>query len=309
MTDKFGTLENVPLREAWPNEARDFTPWLANNLDRLESAIGIELEMVQTEAAVGQFSADILAHNPLDGSVVVIENQLEVSDHTHLGQITTYLSGLEARTVIWIARDFSSPHLSAIQRLNEETPDSFNVFAIRIKVMKIGDSQLAPVFEVLERPNDWYDRVRALTQKGSDGQLTQWRSRFWSYYVERYPNDGVPKNRRSSNVYHYVASADLRISQFVSVQGVGIFVNGRQRGEQPDSWLDRARPYGPALVNALGIDPEQTPVQFSPEYNGWYFAELWYGMQTSDSDNWPDAVDRLHELLTIYRRALETPVP
>ena len=305
MTDKFGALENVHLREAWPHEANNFTPWLADNLDRLAEAIAIDLEPIQTEAPVEQFSADILARNSMDDSVVLIENQLEGSNHTHLGQIMTYLAGLEARTVIWIARDFADAHLSAVRWLNENTTDSFDFFAVQIKVVRIGDSPLVPIFDVRERPSEWDRQIRAVSRRGSDSQLTQWRSGFWSYYVERYPNDGVPKNRRSSNVYHYVASADLRISQFISMEGVGIFVNGRQRGEQPDSWLARARPYGPALVNALGIEPGQTPVEFSPEYDGSYFAHLWYAMQTPDSDTWSDAADLLHNLLMIYRRVLE----
>ena len=122
-TPEFGTLETVDLREAWPHEAHNFTPWLADNLDRLSDAIGIPLEPEGTEVQVEQFSADIFARNPQDDSFVLIENQLEASDHTHLGQILTYLAGLEARTVIWVARDFQEAHLSAIRWLNENTTD------------------------------------------------------------------------------------------------------------------------------------------------------------------------------------------
>ena len=112
---QFADLNEIDLRAAWPDEARDFTPWLSQNLDRLSRAIGIPMELEGTEVPVEQFSADILARNPADNSLILIENQLQSTDHTHLGQILTYLAGLEAQTVIWIAQDFREPHLSAVR--------------------------------------------------------------------------------------------------------------------------------------------------------------------------------------------------
>ena len=109
---EFGELKNVNLRDVWGHEANDFTPWLAANVERLSKAIGIPLELEGTEVDVERFSADVVARNPSDDSRVLIENQLEDSDHTHLGQILTYLAGLEARTVVWIARNFHESHRS-----------------------------------------------------------------------------------------------------------------------------------------------------------------------------------------------------
>ena len=154
---EFSELKDVPLREAWPHEANDFTPWLADNLHRLSQAIGVDLELEGTEVSVEGFSADILARIPSDNSMVVIENQLENTDHTHLGQVLTYLAGLEAQTVIWIAREFQGPHLSAIRWLNSHTVDPFAFFAVKVRAVRIGDAPapVAPLFEVLERPNDW----------------------------------------------------------------------------------------------------------------------------------------------------------
>ena len=118
---EFGELKDVTLRDVWGNEAQHFTPWLAANMERLSEAIGIPLESEGTEVAVEQFSADIVARNPADGSRVLIENQLEGSDHRHLGQILTYLAGVQAQTVIWVARDFDESHRSAIRWLNDHT--------------------------------------------------------------------------------------------------------------------------------------------------------------------------------------------
>ncbi|MEZ5733869.1 MAG: hypothetical protein R3D97_16250 [Paracoccaceae bacterium] len=104
MTDiRFGRLVDLPLREAWKHEAIEFTPWLAENIDHLSDAIGIPLELTGTEVRVETFAADILARNQNDDSLVLIENQLEEGDHNHLGQIMTYLAGLDAQTVVWIA--------------------------------------------------------------------------------------------------------------------------------------------------------------------------------------------------------------
>jgi len=157
---EFSRLEDLALRDAWRNEAHDFTPWLAENIDQIAEAIGIELELTSQEVAVEAFSADILARNPQDNSVVLIENQLEVTDHTHLGQIMTYLAGLAAQTVIWIAPNFRDPHLSAIRWLNENTSEGFSFFAVRLRVVRIGKSPFAPIFEVVEQPNDWNRDIR-----------------------------------------------------------------------------------------------------------------------------------------------------
>jgi len=146
----FGRLTDIPLREAWPLEASAFTPWLAENIETLSQAVGMSLELTGTEVSVDSFSADILARDVRDDTIVLIENQLEVTDHRHLGQIMTYLPGVKAQSVIWIASDFRQAHLAAVQWLNEHTSDGFSFFAVKVRAVRIGDSPVAPVFEVLE---------------------------------------------------------------------------------------------------------------------------------------------------------------
>jgi hypothetical protein len=184
MTDiQFGRLIDLPLREAWKHEALQFTPWLAQNIDHLSDAIGLPLELDGTEVAVDTFSADILARNPMDDSRVLIENQLEQTDHTHLGQIMTYLAGLDAQTVIWIAPAFREPHLSAIRWLNEHTADGFGFFAVKARVVRIGDSPFAPIFEVVEKPDLWQRQISAETiNRASLFQMLE--ERFTGFYVE-----------------------------------------------------------------------------------------------------------------------------
>ena len=111
--------------------------------------------MVDSEVGVEEFSADVLAMNPTDDTRVLIENQFENSDHIHLGQILTYLAGLDSRTVVWIAHDLSSAHLSALRWLNAHTSNQFTFFAVQVKVVQVANSSMVPILEIRERPSEW----------------------------------------------------------------------------------------------------------------------------------------------------------
>ena len=142
-SSELGKLVSTDLRKAWPQEAHDFTPWLAENLDRLSGVIGIELDLEGCEVQVGPYRADIVANEPADGTRVLIENQLEAANLQHLGQVLAYLAGLEAKIVVWIAKEFDEQHRSAIRWLNDHTDDPLAFFAVRIRVVQIGKSPLA----------------------------------------------------------------------------------------------------------------------------------------------------------------------
>jgi hypothetical protein len=247
----FAMLADVPLRDAWAHEAHRFTPWLAANLDRLSAVIGIPLELAGTEMRVGTFSADILAHNATDDSVVLIENQLEGSDHTHLGQIMTYLAGLEAQTMVWIAPSFRDEHLSAIRWLNEHTIDPFAFFAVRLRVVRIADSPYAPLFEVIERPNNW---DRQLSEKkrlveGDRSEIGQHRLAFWTHFCTRHPIYG--KSGAASSRWAALPGTDIVVVQYISRNGVGVFVRP-PRGASTDELELSVRPYFDQLVAELG---------------------------------------------------------
>ena len=154
---KLGRLVRVDPKTVWETEAQDFTPWLATegNLSVLADTLFMELELEAQETNVGRFRADILCKNTDDGSWVLIENQLERTDHRHLGQILTYAAGLHAVTICWIAESFAEEHRATIDWLNEISDDKFQFFGLEIEVWKIGDSSPAPKFNVVSRPNDW----------------------------------------------------------------------------------------------------------------------------------------------------------
>ncbi len=187
----FARLTDCGLREAWEHEAHEFTPWLAENIDYLSEALGLELDPPETEVAVEQFSADIVANETGTGDRVLIENQLENSDHNHLGQILTHLAGLDAKRVVWIARNFQEAHCSAIRWLNDNTGGDFAFFAVRLRVVRIGDSPLAPVFEVVEKPNAWERRL-GRTVNEAEAERTRLRAEFWSRYLEKNPGKFKP---------------------------------------------------------------------------------------------------------------------
>lgn len=181
-----GRLETVDLRSVWQHEANNFTPWLLSNADRLSETLGINLELEAAEHSVGSFSLDLIGTDLDSGSRVIIENQLESTDHTHLGQILTYAGGTHPATIIWIAKQFREEHAAALTWLNENTDEDINFYGIQISAVKIGNSEPAALFDLVVRPNNWEKRVRGATASSSSRTSTQERYvRFWTRLNER----------------------------------------------------------------------------------------------------------------------------
>jgi hypothetical protein len=177
-----GKLERISLRKAWAHEAGEFTPWLAqaDNLILLAETLGIdELELVGTEHPVGDFKVDILCSD--NGHKVIIENQLEKTNHTHLGQILTYAAGVGARKVIWLAESFRTEHVAALEFLNQHTTDELDFFAVEIELWRIGDSPMAPSFNVVVKPNDWAKTGQQNAKAAATMTPTKQRQlKFWT---------------------------------------------------------------------------------------------------------------------------------
>lgn len=156
-----GTLTEISdLREVWSHEAHDFTPWLAKNINILSETIGIDISIEDTEASVGDFNVDIFAVDADTGKKIIIENQLEETDHDHLGKLITYASGKAADLVIWLVRKARPEHRAAIEWLNNHTDEGVGFILCEIKVFRIGNSEPAPKFEIIEQPNDWVKEMR-----------------------------------------------------------------------------------------------------------------------------------------------------
>jgi hypothetical protein len=181
---KLSKLNKVALRQAWEHEALHFTPWLAEpeNLQTLADTLDLgDLELIQTEYPIGDFSLDILCQD--DDGKVIIENQLEKTDHTHLGQIITYASGIGAKKVIWIAQTFRPEHITSLEFLNQNTTDDLNFFGVEIELYQIEDSAMAPNFNVVVQPNGWVKKERENVRIATNATpTTQLQLRFWTEF-------------------------------------------------------------------------------------------------------------------------------
>ena len=202
---KLGKLEKGDLRKVWLHEAVDFTNWLAldENLKLLSDEIGIDIKLLQTEAQVGKFIADILAEEENTGRKVIIENQLEATNHDHLGKIITYASGYDAEIIIWIVESIREEHVRAIDWLNEHTDEDINFFLIKMEIWKIGDSPYAPKFQVISQPNDWAKAVKEAT---SHTELTEngiQKLAFWNKFKEYALNKKTKLKLRKPRPQHW----------------------------------------------------------------------------------------------------------
>jgi hypothetical protein len=179
---QIGKLERVSLRSIWPNEARDFTTWLAENLDFLGEALGVDLSLVEQEASAGTFSADILAEDG-GGNLVIIENQLERTDHDHLGKLITYLSNMEAKTAFWITSDPRPEHEAAIHWLNEMLPVDVAFYLVKLEAYRIGESAPAPLVSIVAGPTPEAKQIGG--QKKELAERHVLRLEFWGQLLER----------------------------------------------------------------------------------------------------------------------------
>ena len=175
-----GTLKKITdLRSIWPHEALNFTPWVAENVDLLADAVGLDITVDETESSVGDFNVDISASETGTDRKIIIENQLEDTDHDHLGKLITYASGKGADVVIWVVKHAREEHKAAVEWLNNHTDDKIGFFLCEIKLFQIGDSQIAPAFTVVERPNDWTKEIR---KTASANSTQQQRLEYWQAF-------------------------------------------------------------------------------------------------------------------------------
>lgn len=215
---KLGRFEKLDLRRYWKKEDSDFTPWLANeeNIKLLGDTIGIELEVKRQEDNVGPYRADITCIDTINNHLVLIENQLEKTDHTHLGQLMTYASGLDAVTIIWIAQKFTEEHRSALDWLNRITEDSINFFGIEIELYRINDSLPAPMFNMVSKPNNWTKSIRksVTSQNLSDTKLLQ--QEYWQSLITFFEDNKSFVKLHSAQPQHWINATIGRSNFYLS---------------------------------------------------------------------------------------------
>ena len=201
-----GKLEKVELRDLWKHEERDFSAWLAQdeNLAMLSEEIGVDIALIERESHVGGFSADLYAEENGTNNKIIIENQLEDTNHDHLGKIITYASGKDAKYVIWIVKHARDEHRQAIEWLNTHTDEDINFFLVEIELWRIGDSLPAPKFNIIVRPNDWVREERRSTSEITErGKMCMDYWDAFNKYVGQYPDFMRQFKLRRSHPHHW----------------------------------------------------------------------------------------------------------
>jgi hypothetical protein len=206
-TTNLGTLKKVPIQQIWTGEATAFTPWLANNLQCLGEKLGVELSHINTEASVGDFSADIIVRDLSSDSLVVIENQYGPSDHKHLGQVITYAAGLRANTIVWIAETIRPEHRIAIDLLNQGMKGTLKIFALEASVIQIDDSRPAFILEKICEP-DLEGMVSSASVGTALSEREQKYQAFFQKLIEELYNRQFTRARKAQPQNWYTFSSE-----------------------------------------------------------------------------------------------------
>ena len=229
-----GKLEEVDIRELWKHEQYDFSEWLSKkeNIENLNDILGLTLVDISKETYVGSYRCDLFAKDETTGIKVIIENQLEMSNHDHLGKIITYASGLDAKVVVWIVKEAREEHRSAIEWLNNNTNSNINFFLIEIHAYKIGNSDNAPMFQVIEQPNDFIKNNKSINSSDTMNKSQSQRVEFWNQFNNVLVERGKPFNVRKATTDHWYnvaigtsdAHIDITLVNKDSVIGVELYI-------------------------------------------------------------------------------------
>lgn len=216
---KLGKLTEVDIRKVWAHEQYDFSKWLASedNIRELGDTLNLSLTDIETEKFVGNYRCDIICKDELTGKSVLIENQLEPTNHDHLGKIITYASGLDAAVVVWIVQNARSEHASAIEWLNKHTDDEISFFLLEVHAYTIGNSDPAPMFKIIEQPNDFSKSVKeySKSQELNEAQIN--RLEFWTQFNDVIDSRGKPFNKHKASTDHWYTVAVGSSQCYISI--------------------------------------------------------------------------------------------
>ena len=219
---ELGKLEKIELREVWRHEALDFTRWLAKkeNIAILSKEIGIDIEVIQTEMSVGRYNVDIYARDTESSKKIVIENQLENTNHDHLGKILVYAAGLDADVAIWIVKDVNEEHKQVVEWLNNNSFEKINIFLVKVELWQIDNSPIAPKFQVICEPNNW---AKVLKQQSKDNisDLELKQMEYWQGFVDYAKSKDKTYISQRPSIYNWyvirIGSSDYKIKLVHSV--------------------------------------------------------------------------------------------
>ena len=219
---ELGKLEKIELREVWRHEALDFTRWLARkeNIVLLSKEIGIDIEVIETEMSVGRYNVDIYARDTESNKKIVIENQLENTNHDHLGKMLVYAAGLDADIAIWIVKDVNEEHRQAVEWLNDNSFEKINIFLVKVELWQIDNSPIAPKFQVICEPNNWAKVLKQQSKENvSDLELKQME--YWQGFVDYAKSKDKTYISQRPSIYNWyvirIGSSDYKIKLVHSV--------------------------------------------------------------------------------------------
>lgn len=299
---KLGKLEEVDIRKVWPHEQYDFSKWLATeeNIKELGDALNLSLTDVETEKFVGNYRCDILCKDEITGKMVLIENQLEPTNHDHLGKIITYASGLDAAVVVWIVASARDEHASAIEWLNKHTDDEISFFLMEVHAYKIGDSDPAPQFKIIEQPNDFVKIVKAVSKNSDMNESQKNRLEFWTQFNEVVDSKGKPFNKRKATTDHWynvaIGSSDASIS---------IDLVNKEHKIRVSLWINDNKDIFDALFQRK--DEIETALGFGLEWNrldnkkASYICTYIKGLDFKKQDNYPMLMEQIVGLVLKMR--------
>lgn len=299
---KLGKLAEVDIRKVWPHEQYDFSKWLATeeNIKELGDALNLSLTDVETEKFVGNYRCDILCKDEITGKMVLIENQLEPTNHDHLGKIITYASGLDAAVVVWIVASARDEHASAIEWLNKHTDDEISFFLMEVHAYKIGDSDPAPQFKIIEQPNDFVKIVKAVSKNSDMNESQKNRLEFWTQFNEVVDSQGKPFNKRKATTDHWynvaIGSSDASIS---------IDLVNKEHKIRVSLWINDNKDIFDALFQRK--DEIETALGFGLEWNrldnkkASYICTYIKGLDFKKQDNYPMLMEQIVDLVLKMR--------
>lgn len=303
---KFGKLTEVDVRSLWKHEQYDFSNWLAKeeNMELINEIVGLTLVDVDKEVYVGTYRCDLVAKDETSGIKVIIENQLENSNHDHLGKIITYASGLDAKVIIWIVKEAREEHRSAVEWLNNNTSTDINFFLIELHAYKIGDSLPAPKFEVIEKPNDFIKNSKSTNASGEMNKSQSERVEFWTQFNDMVAERGKPFNIRKASTDHWydvaIGTSDAHIGiNLVNKESsvvVELYINDNKE------LFDKLYETKNDIENMLGFEMDWQRLDDKKASRIKYAI---HGLDFDDHSNYPELMNKIIDKVVIMRKVFK----
>lgn len=307
---KISRLQEVDIRKLWKHEQYDFSAWLAEdeNIELLNEKLGLTLVDINTEAYVGAYRCDIVAVDETTGIKVIIENQLENSNHDHLGKIITYASGLDAKVIVWIVKEARDEHRSAIEWLNNNTVQDINFFLIELHAYQIGNSDYAPMFQIVEQPNDFIKESKSKKSTDTMTKSQSERLEFWTLFNEHLINRGKPFSVRkiTTDSWYDIAIGTSEAKISVSLVNQNSYVGVELYIPSNKELFDKLYAENKEIENELGFEADWQRLNNAKASRILYKIS---GLNFDDHSNYDalieEAIDKVIKMREVFKNRLK----